>query len=105
MSASSWAIYDCRRGRLLASKKESERREVASITKMMTFYTSILLINEFRLDYNRTFVTISKFASEIIGTTAKLVEGDVLSLKQLFYGMMLPSGNDAAHTLAEFFGN
>jgi hypothetical protein len=38
----------------------------------MTFYTSIHLINEFRLDYNRTYVTVSKFASEIIGTTAKL---------------------------------
>ena len=81
LSASSWAIYDCRRGRLLAGKKETERREVASITKMMTFYTCILLINEFRLDYNRTYVTVSRYASEIIGTTAKLVEGDSLSLK------------------------
>ena len=39
------------------------------------------------------------------GTTANLVEGDVLNIEQLCYGMMLPSGNDAAYTLAEYFGN
>jgi D-alanyl-D-alanine carboxypeptidase (penicillin-binding protein 5/6) len=38
------------------------------------------------------------------GTTADLREGDVMTLDQLFYGMMLPSGNDAAFTLAEYFG-
>lgn len=38
------------------------------------------------------------------GTTANLIEGDVLSIEQLFYGMMLPSGNDAAYLLAEHFG-
>jgi len=32
------------------------------------------------------------------------MEGDVLTAEQLFYGMMLPSGNDAAYALAEYFG-
>ena len=62
------------------------------------------MINEFRLDYNRNTCTISKVASEIIGTSANLVKGDILTLKQLFYGIMLPSGNDAAFTIAEFLG-
>ena len=43
-------------------------------------------------------------ASEIIGTSANLVKGDILTLKQLFYGIMLPSGNDAAFTIAEYLG-
>lgn len=81
MSAHSWAVYDCRRGKLLAGRRETERREVASITKMMTFYTSIQLINEFRLDYNRNTCTVSEYASEVIGTSAKLVAGDSLTLK------------------------
>lgn len=38
------------------------------------------------------------------GTTANLREGDILTIEQLLYGMMLPSGNDAAYALAEFFG-
>jgi D-alanyl-D-alanine carboxypeptidase len=41
LSAQSWAIYDCRRGKLLAGKNEALRRECASITKVMTFYTSL----------------------------------------------------------------
>lgn len=38
------------------------------------------------------------------GTSAHLQEGDVLTALQLFYGLMLPSGNDSAMVLAESFG-
>ena len=50
-------------------------------------------------------MTVSRGASKINGTSADLREGDTLSLNQLFYGMMLPSGNDAAFLLAEYFGS
>jgi len=49
-------------------------------------------------------VSVSKEASSVIGTSAELAEGDTLTIKQLMYGLMLPSGNDAAHCLAEYFG-
>ena len=45
-------------------------------------------------------VTISEEATHVIGTSAELVAGDMLTIKQLMYGMMLPSGNDAAFALA-----
>jgi D-alanyl-D-alanine carboxypeptidase len=51
-----------------------------------------------------TLVTISRAAEKVGGTTADLKEGDILTLEQLFYAMMLPSGNDAAFTLGEYFG-
>jgi D-alanyl-D-alanine carboxypeptidase (penicillin-binding protein 5/6) len=38
------------------------------------------------------------------GTTAELVVGDLLSVEQLLYGLMLPSGNDAAIVLAKWAG-
>jgi len=38
------------------------------------------------------------------GTSACLKEGDSLSIMHLMYGMMLPSGNDAAQALATYFG-
>ena len=38
------------------------------------------------------------------GTTANLKPGDTLSVKHLLYGMMLPSGNDAAQALGIYFG-
>lgn len=50
-------------------------------------------------------MVITQEASEMIGTTASLEEGDTLSYLQLMYGMMLPSGNDAAFTIAEYFSN
>ena len=42
--------------------------------------------------------------SEVNGTTANLIEGDSLTINELMYGMMLPSGNDAAVALAVHFG-
>lgn len=36
----------------------------------------------------------------MIGTTADIREGMIISLSDLFYGMMLPSGNDAAYQIA-----
>ena len=38
--------------------------------------------------------------SQIIGTTAQLQANDTLSIEELMFGMMLPSGNDAAFALA-----
>lgn len=38
------------------------------------------------------------------GTSAQLKEGDILTALELFYGLMLPSGNDSAMALAESFG-
>ena len=40
----------------------------------------------------------------MIGTTAELKHNIELSLEDLFYGMMLPSGNDAAHQVAQIGG-
>ena len=47
---------------------------------------------------------VSKTAATTGGTSAKLKTGDVLSVWDLLHGLMLPSGNDAAITLAEHFG-
>ena len=39
-----------------------------------------------------------------IGTTAELRENNWIRVEDLLYGVMLPSGNDAAHCLAEYLG-
>lgn len=41
---------------------------------------------------------------DIKGTTAGLQPGECYSVEQLLYGLMLPSGNDAALLLSEIFG-
>ena len=50
-------------------------------------------------------VTIDEEAGEMSGTTAELIAGDVISVEQLLYGLMLPSGNDAALALANWAGS
>ena len=47
---------------------------------------------------------MSELSTKNIGTTANLKPNYWIVLKDLFYGIMLPSGNDAAHLLAEVFG-
>jgi len=49
-------------------------------------------------------VNISAAASSWEGTSANLLKNDNLLLIDLFYAMMLPSGNDAAFAIAEYFG-
>ena len=80
------------------------RRECASLTKMMTAYTIIELCKQYKLKLSAIRIEICSVSANIRGTSAKLRKGDVLSAEQLMYGMMLPSGNDAAFALAKYFG-
>ncbi|CAK79867.1 unnamed protein product (macronuclear) [Paramecium tetraurelia] len=79
-------------------------REIASITKIMTFYVVLNMCRTMNVHTNNTYAEVSLQASLVGGTTADLLKGDVVSIEDLFYGLMLPSGNDAAMTLAENFG-
>lgn len=47
---------------------------------------------------------VSDEAAEMPGTSAELETGDVLTVENLLYGLLLPSGNDAAVVLAENMG-
>jgi serine-type D-Ala-D-Ala carboxypeptidase (penicillin-binding protein 5/6) len=51
----------------------------------------------------KTWFIVSKKAAEMGGTSANLLEHQRLSIIDLLYALMLPSGNDAAVTLAENF--
>lgn len=49
-------------------------------------------------------IQVDVSVEDVIGTTANLLPGDTLTVNDLLYGLMLPSGNDAAHMLALFLG-
>lgn len=76
---------------------------MASLTKMMTAIVTLELAFDWHLDIRNTFFKVSQKAATTTGTTAHLVEGQVLSIWELLHGLMLPSGNDAAMVLAENF--
>ena len=104
VTAKSWSIMDGRTGEILFGKCENDRREIASMTKIMTCFVVIQIIRKIKLNAEKTMLQVSKNAATVGGTSAKLKTGDVLSIWDLLHGLMLPSGNDAGICLAEHFG-
>ena len=60
-------------------KLERERRECASLTKIMTAYVTLKLMERFEIEES-TIVTISPEATHVHGTSAELSEGDNLTI-------------------------
>lgn len=64
ISSQSWAIYDIKTDTILFGKLERERREIASLTKIMTTYVVLTLLKKLGLDEKKEIVTVSQVAAE-----------------------------------------
>ena len=64
----------------------------------MTSCIILDIVDKFQLDIDAILIKIlpSSTTPQLGGTSADLLSGDKLSVRELMYGMMLPSGNDAA---------
>lgn len=58
------------------------------------------LCEKYRMHLSTTYFKITDWAAKTNGTTANLVSQAWMTIDDLLYGLMLPSGNDAAITLA-----
>lgn len=76
---------------------------MASLTKMYTLYACLTLNSQLKIDPKTTFLKV--FDTGMTGTMAYLSPNEYLSLIDLYYGLMLPSGNDAACILAAYYGS
>ncbi|GGS57580.1 D-alanyl-D-alanine carboxypeptidase family protein [Streptomyces cinerochromogenes] len=90
----------------LYTKAADTRRSTGSTTKIMTAKV-VLAQSNLNLDAK---VTIQKAYSDYIvdndyASNAGLIVGDKVTVRQLLYGLMLPSGCDAAYALADKFGS
>lgn len=94
ISAVSAILIEAQTGTVLYEKNPDERRAMASTTKIMT---ALLTIEAGDLD--REF-TVDPLAIRVEGTSMGLREGDRVSRRDLLYGILLPSGNDAANAAA-----
>jgi len=103
VSAAAYAIADGETGDILWSKNADQVRAMASTTKIMTALT-VLEICADHPERLREKVTFSQRADSISGTSAKMVAGESAVGKELLYGLLLPSGNDAGIALAEHYG-
>jgi len=105
ISASSWGVYKkSNPTELLFGFGVRSKREIASISKVMTCIICLDLIKEIECDPSDTYIQVNSRAASIKGTTAKLKKSDIISVTDLLFGLMLPSGNNAAYSLAENFG-
>ena len=97
-SASACVIIDESSGRVLLSHNAETALPMASTTKVMT---ALLALEYGDLDAP---VTCSRNAFGVPGTSIYLSEGETLTLREMLYGLMLASGNDAATAIAEHIG-
>ncbi|MFI9611196.1 D-alanyl-D-alanine carboxypeptidase family protein [Streptomyces sp. NPDC052023] len=97
-------IMDNATGRTLFDKYANTTRATGSTTKIMT---AKVVLSQPNLDLDAK-VTVQKAYSDYIvsknASSARLIVGDKVTVRQLLYGLMLPSGCDAAYALADKFG-
>ncbi|ADL51791.1 peptidase S11 D-alanyl-D-alanine carboxypeptidase 1 [Clostridium cellulovorans 743B] len=86
---------DVKSKRVLYEKNSVSLIPMASTTKIMT---SLVALTYGNLDQE---ITISKKAAAIRGSTVNYMAGEKVTLRELLYGLMLRSGNDAAIAIAE----
>jgi D-alanyl-D-alanine carboxypeptidase (penicillin-binding protein 5/6) len=103
VTCKAWAILDGQTGDLLAGNQQDEKRDPASTTKIMTAFLVTGLAEKDRSVLEET-VTFSERADNTSGSTSALKAGEKVPVSELLFGLMLPSGNDAAVALAEHFG-
>ncbi len=93
LTAKAALIYDLTSEKALFAENEKEKLPMASLTKIMT---AIIAIENKKPD-DKYIVS----QSDIVGENSMgLTAGEVLSQEELLYGLMLPSGNDAAEVFA-----
>lgn len=94
LSAKSAILIEAETGRVVYEKNGYEQMPMASTTKIMS---TLLTIEHGDLE---TYFTVDSEAIKVEGSSMGLQEGDMVRLVDLCYGMMLPSGNDAANAAA-----
>lgn len=94
LSAKSAILMEASTGLVLYEKDADTPRPIASTTKLMT---ALIVLENAGLD---EVVSITPESVGVEGTSMDLQAGDTLTVRELLYGLMLESGNDAAVALA-----
>ncbi len=104
VTCKAWIVGDPDSGKIIGSANPTRRLENASTTKLMTAYITIQQVRKDPALLNE-IVTVTSRAANTPGSTAKVQTGEKLTIHDLLYGLLLPSGNDASVVLAEHLGN
>lgn len=94
-TAKSTIVMDSDSGRILYEKNANQKRLIASITKIMT---AIVAIEEGDLTEK---ITVGEEVLSMYGTNIYVEVGEKMKLRDLLYGLLLRSGNDASVVIAK----
>jgi serine-type D-Ala-D-Ala carboxypeptidase (penicillin-binding protein 5/6) len=94
VEAKAWALIDARTGETIASHAAARHLPIASTTKLMTAYVALQEMSPGKV------VRAAPYEAEYGESLMGLRTGQRISVRDLLYGLILRSGNDAAHTLA-----
>lgn len=94
VEAKAWIVVDARSGDVLASKAAKRHLPIASTTKLMTAFVAMQELPLSKIVRAAPYSPI--YGESLMG----LKMGERVSVRDLLYGLILVSGNDAAHTLA-----
>lgn len=98
IAARSWLVADATTGEVLAAKNAHLRLRPASTLKTLTAITLLPILDkdrEYRVRWHDAAVT---------GSAVGIAPESTYTVDELFYGLLLPSGNDAAHALTNVAG-
>lgn len=101
ISGQSAVLMDAQTGKILYDKNPHERLPIASITKIMT---AIVALDKGNLNAQVTVGDSVLDRNKVYGTLLYLEPGEKFTLRQLMYGMLLNSANDAAVAVAQYIG-
>ncbi|PPS81286.1 D-alanyl-D-alanine carboxypeptidase family protein [Streptomyces sp. MH60] len=92
-------------GKSLYTKAADTKRSTGSTTKIMT---AKVVLSQPKLNLDAKVTVQMAYSDYIVSknaSSARLIVGDKVTVRQLLYGLMLPSGCDAAYALADKFGS
>jgi len=80
VTALAWVVLDRKTSKVLFGRLEKDRREIASLTKIMTVYTVLSLVERLKICL-KSSVVVTDEAAEVEGTSASLEVGDTLTIE------------------------
>ena len=98
-------LVDLDNRKVLWHKSSQKPVPIASLTKLLTIYTAFEELEKREEITLQTRVTVSQESANADKVKMNLKPGEKIPLNDLFIYAMLKSANDAAHLIAEYFGN
>jgi D-alanyl-D-alanine carboxypeptidase (penicillin-binding protein 5/6) len=103
VAAASWLLLDVTSGQPILAQNADERRDPASLTKLMTAYLTFGALRAKTLTPSQA-VSVSERAWRAEGSRMFIEPRRAVSVDELLHGMIVQSGNDASVALAELVG-